>query len=330
MTYKTVSRFMAGVLLAGFSAYGDGVQFSGTAGQDWLDVRNWGGSYPSETDYAILNQTASLTGPAPNGLMAIRIGAKGEGVLNVGPGAVLEVFTNPSWDCHVGSEKDGQGPKGGNGTLNMTGGQVSLNYLEVGRGAESRGLVNLTGGALLIARGKGGYSIYLGTDDSQSVGGGEGTLQVSGGSLLTRTAVLVGQPEGKGIGTFCVEGSGASQIGIGSHAGEDGGLVVNPGSTLKVRIDEGGITKIFVDSVDGPAKAVFEAGSVLDVDFNAAVPEGGTWVVLEVENGDIENKGLQFSPQGDSGRWSFKVDNSGENGVLTVTAMPTALGLING
>ncbi|MCX6854154.1 MAG: carbohydrate-binding protein, partial [Verrucomicrobia bacterium] len=127
-----------------------------------------------------------------------------------------------------------------------------------------------------------------------------------------------------GTGKFTVLGSTATQIGIASSTGDqDGTWQQNAGSTLKVGIDFGGVTKIFID--DSPAttgtSATFAAGSLLDVGYYGTGYGGGTWTVMEVENGDITNNGLAFAPGVDTSLWSFSIDNSGANGLLKVTAV---------
>ncbi|MEM7314485.1 MAG: PEP-CTERM sorting domain-containing protein [Planctomycetota bacterium] len=56
----------------------------------------------------------------------------------------------------------------------------------------------------------------------------------------------------------------------------------------------------------------------------------GTWTLLEIENTDIVDNGLALSGSTASG-WSFDVDNSGANGLLTATYTvpePGALGMV--
>ncbi|WP_372797971.1 hypothetical protein [Pontiella sp.] len=306
------------------SVFGAEVRFTGPAGGNLAEPAHWStGAYPAKDDFGIVNQTAALSVPVPNDVLGLRIGSAGTGLLNVGQGAVLEALAHSRWDTAIGSD-------GGDGTVNQAGGKVTINYLEIGRGEGSKGVYHLKAGELIICRGQEGYTLYLGTDRKKSAIGGMGSMVVSGGSLITRTGVCLGSENGEGIGQFWVQGSVCARIGIGSSGTGDGTWQQNPGSILKVDIDQGGVTKILVDHLGGEGTvATFEDGALLDVSFVGGRVSEGTWTVLEVENGQIIDKGLRFSPSVNPALWSFKVDNSGENGILTVSAAPTELGLIS-
>jgi len=136
------------------------------------------------------------------------------------------------------------------------------------------------------------------------------------------------------VGTFTVSGTQATEIGIGGAGDDiDGVWYQHSGSSLVLRFDAGGVTPIVLhdnSSAEGTA-ATFESGTVLDVDHLVG-DGGGTWTVLEVENGDIDDQGLAFAPGVDTSIWSFSVDNSGTNGRLIVTAQgdPTGFALVVG
>ncbi len=274
---------------------------------------NWsGGAYPGADDYALLDTTASLSTSTVNDILAIRIGTANTGTLNIYPGAALLATANSSSDSQIGSGSGNQG------TVYQTGGTAAINYLEIGRGGT--GLYVLAGGGLIIARGQSNHSVYLGTDDTKSVNNGNGTLEISGGSFLTRTGVHLGSADGSGTGIFSVLGSMASTIGIGSQGTIDGSWTQYSGSILNVGIDTLGVTKILVDEVDGTGQAVtFEAGSLLNVDYYNGGSGGGTWTVMELENADIVDNGLAFASGVDTDLWSFHVTN----GLLTVSATGT-------
>jgi hypothetical protein len=146
---------------------------------------------------------------------------------------------------------------------------------------------------------------------------GNGALEITGGRLTTRRGVIVGPN-----GTFSVLGSGSMEIGIGSYATLDGSWVQEAGGVFKAGIDAGGITPTFIDAAGGSTKATFESGAILDIDFLDGFSSAGTWTVMEVENGTIIDNGLALAPTVDASVWSFTVDNSGPNGILSVTAAP--------
>ena len=140
---------------------------------------------------------------------------------------------------------------------------------------------------------------------------------ISGGSLQTRSAVRL-----LDTGTFSVLGSGATSIGIGSTGTLDGAWSQRAGGTLSAQIDANGVTPIFIDDVDGNETifAEFQNGALLDLGFHNVAPFEGTWTVLEAENTNITDLGLTLTATtlANPG-WSFAVDNSGANGLLTAT-----------
>jgi len=145
---------------------------------------------------------------------------------------------------------------------------------------------------------------------------------------VTRADVQLGSATAAGTGSFTVMGSQATKIGVGD-AGNDADGVWNQhaGSSLVLRFDIGGVTPIFLhdnSNTDGTS-ATFANGSILDVDHLAG-GGGGTWTVMEVENGNIVDNGLAFASGVDTSVWSFSVDNSGVNGKLVVTAAGDPVG----
>jgi len=232
----------------------------------------------------------------------------------------MNATANSNWDSHIGQS--------GTGTLNINGGDIDLNFVEVGRNSGSVGTINLNSGSLVVARGSketanGGISMHLGSNDNDSAAG-SGTMNIYGGSFLTRVGVELGNqdnPGNSGTGSFNVFGSLAN-IGIGSSGSLDGKWFQSSGFTLGMSIDTGGVSKIFVDEVgdDGGAQADFALGSLLDLNFTGAAMVG-TWTLLELEDADIVDNGLALASGVDS-NWSFAIDNSGDNGLLTATYVP--------
>lgn len=222
------------------------------------------------------------------------------------------------------------------GTVNQSGGDYGIGHaLRIGGGdANSDGAYNLSGGSLNVFRGSNSNIIGTVGRPSLQVGnpstGGSGILEISGGSLVTRFGSHLGDG-----GVFSVVGSGASSIAIGNNNNGEGHWVQRAGGTLQVAIDAGGLTPIFIDDNGDDGAGIFaefEAGSLLDVSFDGIAPVSGTWTVLELENNDIEISGmgtatgmttLGLALSGStSGGWSFNVDNSGANGLLTVSYIP--------
>jgi len=248
----------------------------------------------------------------------------GGGVLNITGG----VHNDSSPDAGISTQVG----RGGTGTVNHSAGTWNIGHgLRIGTSrTNSNGTYNLTGGTLNVSRTSnaridpappgGRPSIQVGGLDA----GSAGLFGISGGTLTTRGSVHV-----LDTGTFSIVGSGAT-IGIGSTADFDGSWIQRAGGTLRARIDEGGVTPIFVDDVDlgNPDQifAIFENESLLDLGFDGIDPIAGTWELLIAENTAITNLGLTLTAETAANPgWSFAVDNSGVNGLLTATFTPSAI-----
>ncbi|MGJ8639765.1 MAG: carbohydrate-binding protein [Opitutaceae bacterium] len=292
--------------LTAFSA-----DYVGVSGGEWATDSNWStGAYPTSSDIAFLDSTANLSIDVPNDIQGIRVGTSGNGRLQIGSQGSLTANANASVTSVVG---DGSGNEG---YVQQEGGIVSINRLEVGSNSSS-GTYHIHSGTLSVIRESGGHSLFLARN-----GTGDGTFRISSGSFSTRGGVQLGSTAG-GTGSFEVIGSHPGSIGIGSHGSVDGLWTQNAGSILSVQIDKTaeGVTPVFIDDYDDNGvggDVVFESGALLDVDFTAAVVNGGTYTVMEWE-GNVTNNGLQFAPSVDTNIWSFQVDSSNKR--LTVTAV---------
>ncbi len=312
---RTVASLLATCLLC-LASHAADVSWDGSESSDWATGSNWDNNTgPAAGDVAIINSgTVQFnTGTTPN-LNALRFLG---GTLTLS-GGTFTATASSSADSHV------------EGTLFHTGTTATINELEIGRTLGNTGLYRLSGGSLRVSRGLAGYSLYLGGNKS-AVNAGTGTLEISGGAFTTRSGVKLGDATRTGTGKFTVLGSSISQIGIAASTGDtDGTWKQHAGSTLKVGIDFGGLTKIFIhDSATATTgtSATFESGSLLDVGYYSTGYGGGTWTVMEVENGDIINNSLAFSPGVNTSVWSFSIDNSGANGLLKVTAVGAPAGI---
>ncbi len=299
----------AAVLLAASSLHAANVNWDGSEGTDWFTGLNWDNTTgPIAGDVAYIpSGTVDFDTETNANLRAIRLQG---GTLNL-IGGSFSATAQSSWDSHI------------NSTVNHTGTSAAINQLEIGRTSGKTGFYALSGGSLNISRALNGYSLYLGGNKS-SGNAGTGTLEITGGSLTTRSSVKLGDDSSSGTGTFAVLGSAIGEIGIaGSNTDNDATWLQHSGSTLKVGIDLGGVRSIFLNdstTTTSGTSATFENGSLLDVDFYDNGQDGGTWIVMEVENGDVIDNGLAFAPDVNTSVWSFNVDNSGANGLLTVTA----------
>ncbi|MEN8790598.1 MAG: carbohydrate-binding protein, partial [Lentimonas sp.] len=246
----------------------------------------------------------------------------------VNDGAVLNVTSGSHNDSKAGNTIRNFVGNGSSGTVNMSGASTTYligHKLAIAYNSNSDGAFYHTGGALNVYRGSnsliGGYGGLFALGHSISIGGnsthtnGTGIYEISDGSLNTRTGVGVGNN-----GIFSIVGSAATEIRLGGSNTDAGWFALSADGTLKATIDAGGITPIYVEDDGAMTSAVeLQAGSLLDLSFN--IPAiNGTWTLIEVEDGDVVDNGLALAP-GVSSDWSFAIDNSGTNGLLTVSYM---------
>ena len=206
------------------------------------------------------------------------------------------------------------GRSGGTGSLTVSAGNIRLGGARINIGVDSGsvGSVFVNGGTLTFNRENLGITAVVGSNI------GSGSITVSGGTFTTRAALQLDAG-----GTFTVNGSGATTIGIGSESTVDGGWIQNSGGTLRGLVDTGGVTKILVDdiaaSTGGNNKngdVTFAAGSLLDVGF-VGTGVAGTWVLMQWE-GSLTNNGLAFAPGVNTSIWSFNIDQTAKT--LSITS----------
>ena len=188
----------------------------------------------------------------------------GGAVLNMTGGTHGDNLSNVNRRTFVGTA--------GAGTVNQSGGQFTVGHaLRVGTGGDGAdGVYNLSGGTLLVTRSS-NSSVNPAPDGGRptvEVGGANegsaGLLEISGDATFqTRTGLHV-----LNTGTFSVIGSNVTEIGIGSNQNASGLWLQLSGGTLRVGLDSGGVTPIFVDINNGAGagggNVTFEAGAILD------------------------------------------------------------------
>ncbi|MDF7805973.1 hypothetical protein P4E94_00890 [Pontiellaceae bacterium B12219] len=291
-------------------------------------VLNLDGSYTNETIWAIYKDdtlhigNANAVAPGTPYVMdydgtapfvaqsQLYIGEGAEGTYNHNSGE-LSFGLNNSISAIGTTSVDGKG------TLNVNGGILSLNALRMGLGG-GQGYLNVNGGTFKIGRAWGNNSMYIGY-------GSAGTVTVKGGRLFTRAPVQVGFAGGEGI--FCVEGSEASEIGIGSEGTVDGAWYQNETGTLKIRVDAGGVTPISIINKDEPTggfdgHVYFYDGALLDIDWMPGVTNYGTFDIMTWD-GELMTNALAFSSNVDASVWSYEIVDAnldGTNDTLRATA----------
>lgn len=309
------------VLAVSFDGGGDGTS--------WEDLANWNpDGVPSSSGNGVTTEffgdvNVELDGAAwsffqTNSLLTG--GSTGEyrgsSRLLVGdvPGSGTQVLTFDYGDANIArftanSSMIVGGKSGQNSSLTHISGDTRFeaNLLTIGNDAGATGEINLESGRVIFSRETSGVSLRVGNN-------GSGTLNVDGGRLRTRAGVSVGSS-----GEFVVNGSNPLEISIGDESSVDGRWTQASGGILKVGIDEGGLTSIVVADKGGSGTfATFSSGSLLDVSF-LSTPESGTWTVMQVVNGDITDEGLNLVA---GTGWSYNIDNSGADGILTVSYVP--------
>jgi hypothetical protein len=311
------------------------VQWDNGAGDNaWGNPINWSGDVLPATGLGTsgdiihinlsgANRAIYSATTGDNTYQTIRIGDSGSGgELAVTGGNLASDATSPTLIATGGRTA----------FLTQSGGTVSFGgYLQVGLDANSAGRIELSGGTLISARngtvgGVSSVSLALGDGDNA-----RGNVILSGGELLTRTGVLLGN--NGGTGRFEVDGAGIANIGT-RNANDDGFWVQNSNSVLAAYVEDGALGTIFVDdptaAVQGTyadGNVIFMPGSRLEVGFIGAT-NAGSWDVMHWK-GTLLTNGLAFAPGTDT-NWSFAfVDTDGMNGPDTLrisygTPAPTA------
>ncbi|TWT79274.1 FecR protein [Planctomycetes bacterium CA13] len=280
----------------------------------WGNVENWAERItPLRADTVLIDTAgpdkAIYSEGTSEPFQSLYVGSNigGTGELDI-IGGNLNAHSNSSRHTRVGL-------RGGDGTINQNGGDVNLNSLQIGLDPRSIGTYHLKGGNLTISR---AVNNAVGSLDIGAKSG-IGTFKISGGSLLTRRGVSLGRDDG--VGSFFVEGSAATSIEIGKEKDHDGFWIQHPGSTLKVLIDDQGVTPISIDEVGGDegGDVTFAEGAWLDVGFLDA-HRSGSWDIIKWD-GVLTDQGLQFAHGVDPDVWHFEfvdTDGSGRSDTLRV------------
>lgn len=310
---KIFATSIAGAFLASIPAQA-AVWDGGGVGSEFSTAANWddnlvpvGGSTQDINGAFTVDRTVNST--------AGRTFVDGGGVLNVSAGIHSDNNSGNTQRNFIGNT--------GAGTVNQSGGTYDVGHL-LAVGRNGTGIYNLSGGVLDISRGgntlAGNPNTFGGNSGgSLSIGWGNGTglMNITGGELVTRIGVEVGDN-----GTFQVLGDTATTIGIGSSGSLDGHWWQDTGGVLSMGVGTTGITPILIDDT-GQATANpyvrFESGAVLDLSFFGTAPTAGTWTLMTLENFDIDDQGLVLAAGDAAAGWSFDVDNSGTDGLLTAT-----------
>ena len=291
----------------------DGEQvYSWNAGNfdNWVDADRNPGADPSGgqvgiigtgPERAVLDGAASVDGDLHVGMERDRKSTvyRGAGELEITSNGDLKLSKNNQ--TFIGYNKAGR--------VNQNGGTVTLHFyaggIKIGRG--SQGIYNLNSGTLKALE-----DVYVGVSGDHN-----SQMNIRGGTFdaTDHMSVFVGTD---GTGTFSVKGSKPDSITMGK-VGKSGDWIQGEGGTLKLGIDEDGITPIELRR-----HVTFKDGARLDVSFLEGAKRIGTWDVMTWE-GELTNDRLHFADSVDTDTWNFSFVNTtgdGTSDTLRVSAMP--------
>ena len=294
------------------------------------------------------------------------IGRIGQGTYNLSGGTLTHTNSGDGTHTLIGVYG------GSVGTFNQSGGTFRKNGVQqqniiVGAQAESRGVVNLSGGSFLFevgsdfrvgeSAGSRGYLNLSGTAEFQigdGTGGttygwaklivgdaGYGRVEQTGGSVDANYLILADETSGEGrytisggsldihryaflersTATMTVAGSGIDHVRVNK-------FILNPGATLNLQLDTGGITPIeVIGTTAGNEDAILKGTVAVDTLDGFSAPAGTVFDVL-VSSNDILNTAtdMTFTNLSDAAEFSWAVvtDGSVKKLQLTMTAGPSA------
>jgi hypothetical protein len=290
------------------------------ANNEWLDAANWSsdpnlpveGTGTTGDELEINTTTNHPIFDAADGSRtyeSIRVGYTGSSItgrLDVTGGTLVH-------DRNV-QHRIGRG--GNTGIVNVSGtGTLRAGHIaEIGIDNNSVGIVNVSdSGSWQLFRGatkdgQADVSISLGAG-----GTGSGTLNMSGGTVLTRFGVLLGQTSLVGSGLFHVMGGGLATIGGHTSATNNGFWLQRGNGTLQATVDSSGYSLGSIDIFDSGNNGSFvrfDAGSILDLGFSGA-PQAGSWDLMTFRDGGLTNNGLTLAAGDADAGWSFAFVDTG-------------------
>jgi len=320
-----------GMICASLSGYAADVVWGNGAGDNtFTNAANWvGGVLPDSGDVAYIDlagddKAVFNSGTATNLIQILRVGAAGTaGELDITSGYLTANSTTGTHRSRIGSGA------GRAGTVNQSGGVLTIRHpASIGFSGGS-GIYNLSGGEFLVSNHAAPTWDSTKRISLEIGNAGDGLLNITGGSFTTRAGVDV-----QSGGIFRVAGSGSTAIDIGLADTVSGYWNQAAGGLLQAQVDADGLTKIKVwykDNLVGQAgDVVFASGSLLDVSFLEGSDREGSWDVMRWD-GTLTDNGLAFSPGVNTNIWSFAfvdTDVSGTPDTLRITAIPRMLKLM--
>lgn len=337
-THMILAAGTIGLFTTGVSSQAAGVFTGAGDGTSWEDTANWDDNIVPDSAAPITfnllgTQTVEFDADAWSFLSA-------NGQLNGGGTTgqyrgISRFFLGENTSGSTNGTQTFTFNHGGTNTVNVTSG----NSGGIATRPNKTSILNVQSG--IVDMGSGSFTIGGGGDGSLNVSGGEmkfgragvtvgsasgstGSITVTGGTLTTRSSMAL-----SATGSFSVVGSNASLIDLGgANTDGNGSWSQAAGSILSMMVDTS-VTKIDIsDGTNaGTPDATFAAGSILDLGFVGAFADG-SWTLMEVENGIIDNgvsnNNLVLDAADIAAGWSYTVDNTGPNGLLIAnfTAVP--------
>jgi autotransporter-associated beta strand protein len=244
------------------------------------------GSIPASTLLSLVKTgtgTQSLGGTTTLGQVTVGPTVGDTAVLTIPAGGLLNAGATSAPSLQVATVSGGTGTlnlsggmlttaselwisttNGAHGVVNMTGGAAQIgSWLSVGRGGND-GTLNVSGGSLVV------LTNYL---TLASFAGNRGTLNVSGGTVNAVNSINVGE---SGTGSMTLSGSGLAisnaTLYLGKNAGSSGTLQLNGGTLSAPGITSGGTGTVYFNG--GTLVASASSGTFLNV-AGAYVQSGG-------------------------------------------------------
>ena len=248
---------------------------------NWVDADQNPGADPSGgqvgivgtgSDRVVLDGAASVHGDLHVGMDRDRKSKAYQGA------GELEITSNGDLKLPA-NHKFWIGYSGAGGTVNQNGGTVTQHFyadgIMIGGGAQ--GIYNLNSGTLKALE-----DVYVGVSGDHN-----SQMNIRGGTFdaTDNMSVFVGTG---GTGTFYVNGTNPDSITLGK-VGKSGDWIQGKGGTLKLGIDEDGITPIELRR-----NVTFKDGARLDVSFLEGAERIGTWDVMTWD-GQLKDNGLRLA-----------------------------------
>jgi hypothetical protein len=307
---------------------------NGAANNDFAHANNWAGNTLPSTGYSGVGDFIRIDRDGTNrAVYRATLDNPGTGATSAQAGIfsrlqIADVSGNGGLDITNGTFKTDStsstviGSSGRTGTLVVNGAATVVDlggWVFVGNSTAGTGVVNLINGSLSSSRdnpvgGVSHVSIALGNGNNAS-----GSIIMSGGTLNTRSGILLGGPGTTGTGRFEMRGGTANIGPIGST--DDGFWVQSSNSVLAAYVSNNTLGQIYIANLANTGgtyangNVIFMPGAKLEPGFLGAT-NPGAWDLMKFDGALLTN-GLALASGTDT-NWSFQFATNGSQTVLRV------------